>query len=484
MIDLDALILDDFAGLAVVVLGLARTGVALCRFLVDHGAVVTAYDARPPTELAEHLALLGGRQVTLCLGPNADPLVALQGQRLICTSPAISSHFPTTELRLRAALAEIEAAGSPPVVSEIDLFLRLAPALTVGVTGTKGKTTTATLAAAVLERGGAPVLLGGNTGTPLIDRLAELTPSHRVVLELSELQLPTLSRGTTISVFTNVTVDHLDRHGTVEAYQAVKRRLASLTPADGHVVLNADDPVSASFAGAARATVVRYSRDPAANTDIAFRDGWIESRARRVMPVSEIQLRGAHNVSNVMAAIAVGTLLDVETAAMRDAVRAFAGLENRLESVATVAGVHFINDTQATQPDAVIAALRSFEPPIVLIAGGADKCLPFDKLSTEVAARAYAVVLIGETAPAMERLFRDAGAPHVERADDVGEAVHRANDLAHRALSEIRAQQATVLLSPAAAGIDLLTGYSVRGDLFKRAVAEIAGVRSKALPAT
>src|SRR5215217_293618 len=148
---------------------------------------------------------------------------------------------------MRQALAALEADGRTPVVSEVDLFLRLCPATTVGVTGTKGKTTTASLSKAVLERGAAPVLLGGNIGTPLIERLPELTPEHRVVLELSELQLPTLSRGTDVAVFTHVTSDHLDRHGTVEAYRAVKRRLAELVGADGRLVLNAEDPASSAY---------------------------------------------------------------------------------------------------------------------------------------------------------------------------------------------------------------------------------------------
>ena len=238
-IDLAGLSLDSFAGRPVAVLGLARSGVALARFLADQGAEVTVYDGSPADALAARIEALAGRRVRLLLGPDVDPASALAGQALITTSPSINSRYPTTEPRLRAALAEVEAEGRVPVVSEVDLFLRLCPALTVGVTGTKGKTTTSSLTAAVLAAGPEPTLLGGNIGTPLVERLPELTPDHRVVLELSELQLPTLSRGTDVAVYTHVTSDHLDRHGSVEAYRAVKRRLAELLPDDGRLVVNA-----------------------------------------------------------------------------------------------------------------------------------------------------------------------------------------------------------------------------------------------------
>jgi UDP-N-acetylmuramoylalanine--D-glutamate ligase len=222
--DLDRVTLDSFEGRPVAVLGLARSGIALTRFLAGRGARVTVYDGRPAVELREAIAAIEGpgtaASVELRLGPDVDPARALEGQSLICTSPSISSRYPTTEPRLRAALAAVEAAGHVPVVSEVDLFLRLCPATTVGVTGTKGKTTTSSLAAAVLRAGPAPVVLGGNIGRPLIELLPELTPGHQVVLELSELQLPTLSRGTHVAVYTHVTSDHLDRHDTIDAYRA------------------------------------------------------------------------------------------------------------------------------------------------------------------------------------------------------------------------------------------------------------------------
>ncbi|HUG47775.1 MAG TPA: Mur ligase family protein, partial [Candidatus Limnocylindria bacterium] len=323
-IELDGLSLASFAGRPVAVLGFARSGLALCRFLADHGAQVTVYDGRPAHELADQLAALEGRPVRALLGPEIDPAAALEGQALVCTSPSVNSRYPTTEPRLRAALAGLEAEGSTPVVSEVDLFLRLCPAATVGVTGTKGKTTTSSLSAAVLAADGAPVVLGGNIGTPLVERLPELTARHVVVLELSELQLPTLSRGTQLAVYTHVTADHLDRHGSAAAYRAVKRRLAELAPADGRLVLNAEDPVSSTYAGAGPARTVLYRRAEPGAGEVGVRDGWILARGVepvgdaapagdaaaevRVMPLADVSLAGEHNTSNVLAAVAVGLL--------------------------------------------------------------------------------------------------------------------------------------------------------------------------------
>ncbi|MDQ3554398.1 MAG: UDP-N-acetylmuramoyl-L-alanine--D-glutamate ligase, partial [Chloroflexota bacterium] len=383
--ELRGLHLGAFRGRPVAVLGLARSGIALTRFLADQGAQVTVYDARRVGDMGQAVAALGGRPVRLLLGPAVDPDDALMGQSLVCTSPSISSRYPTTEPRLRAALGRLEAEGRVPVVSEIDLFLRLCPALTVGVTGTKGKTTTSSLIAAVLAAGPDAVLLGGNIGTPLVERLPELRPTHRVVVELSELQLPTLSRGTDLAVYTHVTSDHLDRHGSLEAYRAVKRSLAESVPDGGALVLNAEDPVSAQYATAAApgTSVVRYRRAEPGKGELGVRDGWMVARdvaalrgrsaEGRLMPISELAIPGQHNVSNALAAAAVGVLLNIPAGGLRAAMRAFTGVEHRLEPVGTIDGVRWVNDSQGTQPDAVIAALRSFPRPLVLIAGGRSK---------------------------------------------------------------------------------------------------------------
>jgi UDP-N-acetylmuramoylalanine--D-glutamate ligase len=508
-INLDALTLDDvrtgaLRGQPVSVLGFARSGIGLARFFADAGADVAIYDARPADELDGSIRALEGRAARLMLGPSIEPATALEGAALVATSPAVNADYPTTEPRLRAALValrERRAGGdeaAPAIVSEADLVLRLCPAATIGVTGTKGKTTTASLAHAILSADPShEAILGGNIGIPLVEKLPSIPPDARVVIELSELQLPTLSRGTTVAAYTNVTSDHLDRHGTLEAYRRVKRRLAELVDPDGALVLNAEDPVVAAYAGLGAAPAVLYRRDRPMPGGLGVVDGWIVAAGverlpqagggaagagpgGRIMPVDELAIPGAHNVQNALAAIAVGLLFGVAPDAIRRAAGGFAGVEHRLEPVALVDGVRFVNDSQGTQPDAVIAALRAFEPPIVLIAGGRDKDVDLSGLAPVVAERAVAAVLIGESGPTLERLFGGAGLARTERAASLDEAVRRADAIAREKLASGAPEPATVLLSPAAASFDMFVDYADRGRAFKAAVAALAAERSNA----
>ena len=506
-LDLDRLTIDDvrdgaLRGRPITVLGFARSGIALARFLADAGGAVTIYDGRPADELADAAVRMEGRPIRLLAGPDVDPATAWADADLVTTSPSINPDYPTTEPRLRDALRALidrrrgGDRSAPAVVSEPDLFLRLCPAPTIGVTGTKGKTTTSSLTAAILAADPShPAVLGGNIGIPLVERLPELTPDHRVVIELSELQLPTLSRGTTVAVYTNVTSDHLDRHGTLEGYRAAKRRLAELVNPDGALVLNADDPVVTAYAGlgTAPSTLYRLDRPMAGGTGVA--DGWIVAAGvvrlplagggaaatgpgGRIMPVGELAIPGRHNVSNALAAITTALLFGIAPDAIRRAAAAFSGVEHRLESVALIHGVRFVNDSQGTQPDAVIAALRAFEAPIVLIAGGRDKGVDLAELGPVVAERAAAAVLIGESGPDLERRFRAAGLARTEREATLEEAVRTADAIAREALAAGAADPATVLLSPAAASFDMFVDYAARGRAFKEAVAGIAAARS------
>jgi len=506
-IDPDALTLDAvldgaLRGRAIAVLGFARSGMALARFLADAGAHVTVYDGRPASELREAVDALERRPVSLLLGPQVEPADAWRDADLVTTSPSINPDFPTTEPRLREALrALVDArlagdAALPALVSEPDLFLRLCPAPTIGVTGTKGKTTTASLAAALLaEDPSHPVVLGGNIGVPIVERLPDLTPDHRVVYELSELQLPTLSRGTTVAVYTNVTSDHLDRHGSLAGYRRAKRRLAELVDPHGALVLNAEDPVVAAYAELGTAPAVRYRRDQPMPGGVGVVDGWIVGAGverlplagggaaatgpgGRVVPVAELQIPGAHNVANALAAVAVALLFGVAPDAIRAAAARFRGVEHRLEEVAVVDGVRFVNDTMGTQPDAVIAALEAFDPPIVLIAGGRDKGVDLDELVRVASGRAAGAVVIGESGPGLGRRLAAAGLRLVERADTLEDAVRVADRLARGARTGER-PLATVLLSPAAASFDMFVDYAERGHAFKAAVAALAAERAE-----
>jgi UDP-N-acetylmuramoylalanine--D-glutamate ligase len=490
-------------GRNVTVLGLARSGIAMARFFADAGAAVTVYDRRPAAELGPAIESLGDRSIDLLLGPEVEPAASWSGADLVATSPSINPDYPTAEPRLRAALAELVAAhradssGAPALVSETDLVLRMCPCPTIGVTGTKGKTTTSSLAAALLGADPAhPAVLGGNIGIPLVERLPELTPEQRVVIELSELQLPTLSRGTTVAVYTNVTADHLDRHGSLEAYRAVKRRLADLVDPHGALVLNGDDAVVAGYAAGAAAPVVTYRRAAPAEGGLGVDDGWIVAAdvrplatgseagtgsagavGGRIMPVSELAIPGEHNVSNALAAIGTALLFGLAPEVVRRAAAQFSGVEHRLEPAGLVDGVRFINDSQGTQPDAVIAALRAFPRPLVLIAGGRDKGVDLSGLGPVAAERADAAVLIGESGPALARLLRAGGLDRVELAATLEAAVERADSMARELMAASAPGPATVLLSPAAASFDMFVDYAARGRAFKEAVVALADRR-------
>jgi UDP-N-acetylmuramoylalanine--D-glutamate ligase len=319
-----------------------------------------------------------------------------------------------------------------------------------------------------------------------------------VVVELSELQLPALSRGTTVAAYTNVTSDHLDRHGSVEAYRRVKRRLAELVDPDGALVLNLEDPVVGGYAGLGTAPAVLYRNERPVPGGLGVVDGWIVSAAVErlplagggiagagpgggIMPTDELGIPGRHNVSNALAAIAIGLLFGVAPDAIRRAAAAFTGVEHRLQSVGLIDDVRFVNDSQGTQPDAVIAALRAFPAPVVLIAGGRDKGVDLSGLAQVAAGSAFAAVLIGESGPTLEGMFREAGLARTARAATLDEAVVTADALAHLALGEApEGSVATVVLSPAAASFDMFEDYAARGRAFIDAVGRLAlsrGVR-------
>ncbi|MCA1587495.1 MAG: UDP-N-acetylmuramoyl-L-alanine--D-glutamate ligase [Chloroflexi bacterium] len=455
----------DLPGRHAVVLGLARSGVAASRFLADAGAEVTVYDRRPASELAESVVALEGRPVLLALGiPEDEARAIIDGADLLVTSPSVSPRFPTTDAWLREALVAAEERGAE-IVSEVELFLRLTRAQILAVTGTKGKTTTSSLAAAMLERAGISHVLGGNIGTPLIERAIELTPHDWAVLELSELQLPTIGRGADVAVYTNIGEDHLDRHGTVAAYRAVKARLAELSADDGRLVLNRDDPGSRELgARLPAARIDWYGLEPADGlaADLSA-DGWLRLGGERLLPAAEVPLPGRHLLADVLAAALGARAAGAAVPDIAEAVREFRGVPHRLEVIAERDGVRWVNDSQATIPLAAIAALEAFDAPIVLIAGGKDKGLDYGAFADAIAARARAVVLIGETADGLQALLADR-VPHF-RASNMPQAVSLAAALVRRG--------DVALLAPAAASFDMFEDYAARGDAFRAALAAL-----------
>jgi UDP-N-acetylmuramoylalanine--D-glutamate ligase len=455
--------LEDLRGRRALVLGLARSGTAVARMLADAGADVAAYDRRPPAELSEAVQALGGRSVRLALGVSADEARTLIGAAdLLVTSPSISPTMPTTDAWLRAAINEAIGRGVE-LVSEVELFLRLTRARVLAVTGTKGKTTTASLIGAIMDAAGMAHLVGGNIGRPLIDEVERLGPDDWAVLELSELQLPTISRGAEIAVYTNIGADHLDRHGTEEAYRAVKARLAELSVRHGHVVLNADDPGSRELGARLPAASIAWYALVADDAWMAARlvDGWLTIRGERVLAAAEVPIPGRHTLADALAAALAASLAGASNEAIAAGIRDFGGVPHRLERVATRQGVAWVNDSQATIPMAAIAALEAFAPAeVVLIAGGKDKGLDYGAFADAIARRCRAAVLIGETAGRLDELI--AGRVPVVRAEAMRDAVAAA--AAWATAGDV------VLLAPAAASFDMFDDYAARGDAFRAAV--------------
>jgi UDP-N-acetylmuramoylalanine--D-glutamate ligase len=453
----------DLRGRQVLVLGLARSGAAAARMLADAGARVVVYDRRPAAELAGAISSLGDRTVRLALGVSeADARHLFDSAELVVTSPSISTRFPTTDVWLREALRQAEE-RAVPVVGEVDLFLRLTRAKVLAVTGTKGKTTTTALIEAMLSTAGVPHLVGGNIGTPLIEQVDRLGPDDWAVLELSELQLPTISRGADVAVYTNIGSDHLDRHESVEGYRAVKARLAELSLTRGTVVLNADDEGCRALGGALEGDMRWYGFDDL-QLQASVDEGRLYLDGKVLMPVSGVPLTGRHMLSDVLAAALGAHLAGAPRQAIADAIRGFGGVPHRMETLAERDGVRWVNDSQATIPMAAIAALDAYAPaPVLLIAGGRGKGVDFAGLADAIARRARAAVLIGETADEIAQLLGDR--LPVRRARSMGEAVAVAAGLAQPG--------DVVLLSPAAASFDMFEDYAARGDAFRRAVARL-----------
>jgi UDP-N-acetylmuramoylalanine--D-glutamate ligase len=423
------------AGERALVVGLGRSGLALARFLSGRGIRVRVCDRLPPERLAEPLAALPeGTEVVQDTGPEV-----LAGCAGVFASPGVPWD---------AELLERARARGLPVSSEIDVFFRLCPAPIVGVTGTNGKTTTTALVGRVLRRGQRPVLVGGNIGDTVLDRLGEVTPDHLVVLELSSFQLESCARPRPwLGVVLNLTPDHLDRHRTLEAYAQAKARLIRFQGADDVALLNGEDPGAAGLAPLAGGRVLWFDRH------------------RPLPPVSQ---PGRHNLLNALAAAAVGRLAGIPEEEVADAIRTFPGVEHRLEVAGEWGGVRWVNDSKATNPEAALAGLLAFEgTPVVLIAGGHGDGFELGRWLEAVRERTRAAVLMGESADELERRLH--GHP-LRRAGSIEEAVELAAALARPG--------DVVLLSPAYKSYDMFANFEERGRRFKAAVRSLHGVRA------
>ncbi len=448
----------ELAGKHVLVVGLARTGIATALFCAARGAHVTATEGRPESQIAETAAKLRAAGVALELGGHrAETFVQ---QDLIVPSPGVPPTMP--------ALAAARAIGIP-VWSEIELAWRFLRGRLICITGSNGKTTTTALTGHILEAAGLPVQVAGNIGTPLISRVELSCDAGFTVVEASSFQLETISAfHPDIAVLLNITPDHLDRHGSMEVYGRAKARMFANQTEKDNAVINADDADAASYAPS-RPQVFWFSRQKRVTNGCFLRGDEIVFRRDGTETVllerKVIGLRGNHNIENVLAAAAAARLAGVEPAAIADGVRTFAGVEHRIEYVATISGVEYFNDSKATNVDAALKALDAFSGKLLVILGGKDKGSDYSLLRESLQARARVAILIGSAAEKIEAEL--GGAVPVERAGTLAHALETAAN---------RAQPGdTVLLAPACASFDQFENYEHRGRVFKQLVRELAG---------
>ena len=422
-------------GQTVAVIGAARSGTAAALLLVERGARVTLSDAKREIESSVE-GQLRRAGVRLELGGHRPQTI--EDADLIVVSPGVPLDQPLLANARRAAV---------PIIGEIELASRWLNGRIVAITGTKGKSTTTTLTGRMFAEGGRRTLVGGNIGTPLSAQVADSTPETYHVVEVSSFQLETTETfHPWIAVLLNLSSDHLDRHGSMEAYGQAKAKIfANQTPRDW-AVINADDPQTLQLARAGRAKQVLFS----AGTPL--------------VPLSSIRLIGRHLVADVMAAAAVAGIAGIERDAMVRAVEGFTGLEHALEPVTVIRGVQFINDSKATNIEAAKLAIEAFDRNVVVILGGRFKSGDFKQLRDPLKSRGAAVVAIGEATPLIQEALADAVPVHSEKS--LADAVRRGFELA--------APAGTVLLAPACASFDMFLDYAERGRVFKTEVRKLA----------
>ena len=441
----------ELNGKRVLVVGLGRSGVASALFLKSRGARVTVSDAKSEDQLREEIPALLDQGIAVETGGHGER--TFQNQDLIVVSPGVPVDA--------APLAQARALGQP-VIGEIELAAEFLPGPIVAITGSNGKTTTTTLIGEILAAGGLKTVVGGNIGTPAISLVEQATPETVVVLEVSSFQLETIrSFRPKIGIVLNVTPDHLDRHRNFAAYVDAKARLFENQQGEDFAVLNADDPTCVEMAGRTRAQVFWFSRKREVEQGAFVHKGAVLFRRggaqQEVMLASEIPLKGAHNLENVLAAVCAGALMGCEAGKIAGAVRNFKAVEHRLEYVATVRSVEYYNDSKATNVDATIKALESFPGNIHLILGGKDKGSDYTVLNDLLRERVKAVYTIGAAAEKIQSQIR--GATKIVAAGTIDSAVKQAAAAAQSG--------DVVLLAPACASFDQFQNYEHRGRVFK-----------------
>ncbi|MEJ5308188.1 MAG: UDP-N-acetylmuramoyl-L-alanine--D-glutamate ligase [Anaerolineae bacterium] len=450
---------------SVVILGLARQGKALARFFAEQGWRVTVSDTRKPEALQDAMRELSDLNLHYVLGEH--PLSLLDDCDLFCTSGGVPSDLPVVQEAARRGI---------PLSNDAQEFMRRCPAPIVGITGSAGKTTTTTLVGKMLAETGFTTWVGGNIGNPLINDLPAMQPTDRVVMELSSFQLELMQISPQIAGVLNITPNHLDRHKTMEAYIAAKANIVTHQRESDIAVLGYDEPNARALAELTKAEVRYFSGTSAVNGAFLQGDTLVLQRAEGRVAVCErraLRLRGMHNVLNALAAMALADATGASVAAMERVLSTFTGVEHRLEEVRRLNGVLWINDSIATAPERVMAALRAFDEPLILLAGGRDKDLPWEDFARTVTQRVRVLVLFGEAAALIGR--------HVEAALAEARAQHRplvlqtvipAGTLENAVQTAARYARSgdVVLLSPGGTSFDAYRDFAERGEHFRQLV--------------
>jgi len=450
---------ESLRGKSIAVIGMGVSNTPLIRMMLRADLKVTVCDKSPRERVEEQAAELESLGARFQLGP--DYLSKLYKFDVVFRTPGVSPNHP----ELQKAVEK----GSL-VTSEMELFFQLCPCKILGVTGSDGKTTTTTLISEFLKEAGYNVYVGGNIGKPLLPDVAGMVPEDMVVVELSSFQLMTMKRSPNVSVFTNLSPNHLDYHHTMEEYTAAKLNIFTHQKAGDRAVFNYDNDITRSLAKQAPAGVMLFSRKQRLEEGVYLRDGaiWLTNAmgSREVLPLADIRIPGVHNIENYMAAIAAVDGL-VPDKCVRAVAKRFTGVEHRIELVRELNGVKYYNDSIGTSPTRTMACLDSFNQKLILIAGGYDKGVPFTQLGVEMTKKVKTLVLCGATAPAIRKA--------VEEAPGFGESGLEILETDNLAAAVAAAQAAAVpgdvvVLSPACAAFDQFKNFMERGKVFKELV--------------
>ncbi|MBQ8588104.1 MAG: UDP-N-acetylmuramoyl-L-alanine--D-glutamate ligase [Clostridia bacterium] len=447
-------------GKKVAVLGLGVSNLPAIDFLSGCGAVITACDSSPkdkfPPEVIDKLK----KACDNCFF-GEDYLEHLEGQDIILKSPGIN---PSLSQIVRA-----KESGTV-ITSEMEIFMSLCPCRMIAVTGSDGKTTTTTLIYKILCEEGYRCHVGGNIGTPLLNRLDEIYPDDIVVLELSSFQLMNMSVSPHVAVITNITPNHLDYHRDMSEYVDAKARIFAHQDEKGRLIVNKDNAITASFAGKQKGKVELFSRKYT-DCEVCLRDGYLWCKGNKIVAASDIRIKGVHNVENYLAAIAATyDLVDPES--IQKVAKSFGGVEHRMEFVRSLDGVSFYNDSIGSSPTRTIAGLTAHEGDIVLIAGGKDKNLDYDELGRVIKDRVRVLVLIGATSDKIEasvrKAFGDSTPLPIVHQETYENAVKGAFALARGIKRDDNS--VSVILSPASTSFDMFKNFEHRGNVYKEIV--------------